>query len=185
MTHIFLTGEIRVGKSTVIAKTLSILDICPGGFKTYFGHDRESQDRFLYINPAAEPQIFCEENIVVSFAKNSSPQVLTRVFNTFGTALIRTAKVNSSLILMDECGSLERDALIFQKEILDTLDSNLPILGVIKLASSGWTDIIRNHPQVKLLTVTKENRDTLPLILARLLAQEIDSTEGGRIFASL
>lgn len=163
---IFLTGEIQVGKSTVITKTLSLLKVTPGGFKTYYGPDRGSPDRFLYLNSAAEPQVYSKEKAVVRFTQGNPPEVLTEKFDTLGAELIRTARINSKLILMDECGSLEREAFFFQKEILDTLDSDLPVLGVIKLISRGWTDRIRNHSEVTLLTVTAENRDNLPLMIA-------------------
>lgn len=168
--HIFLTGEIQVGKSTVIAKTLAQLKIIPGGFKTYYGPDRELPNKLLYMNSAAEPKSFREENAVVRFFTGHPPQTLTKKFDNYGVELIRSARNSSSLILMDECGSLECQALAFQREVLDTLGGNTPVLGVIKLASRGWIDQVRNHPQVKLITVTKENRDFLPRILAHQLA---------------
>ena len=170
--HIFLTGEVQVGKSTVIAKTLSLLKISFGGFKTYFGSDRESPDKLLYMNYAPEPKVFREENAVARFFKGKPPQVLTRKFNTYGVELIRSARADSNLILMDECGSLEREALIFQKEVIDTLNGDLPVFGVVKLVSNGWTDRIRNHRKVKLITVTQGNCDVLPAILAHQLAAE-------------
>ena len=75
---------------------------------------------------------------------------------------------------MDECGFLERDALQFQREILSALDGGTPILGVIKLANIAWTKQIRNHPNVKIITVDRENRDDLPPLLARRMAFEMD-----------
>lgn len=170
--NIFLTGEVQVGKSTVIAKTLSLLKITPGGFKTYFGPDRDSPNKLLYMNSAAEPKIFRKENAVARFIEGRPGQALTRKFDTYGVDLIRSAKTSSSLILMDECGELECDALVFQNEVIDTLDGSMPVFGVLKLASGGWTNIIRNHSKVKLLTVTLENRDDLPQILAHQLAVE-------------
>ncbi|CQR73621.1 NTPase [Sporomusa ovata DSM 2662] len=168
--HIFLTGEIQVGKSTVIAKTLSQLKITPGGFKTYYGPDRALPNKLLYMNSAPEPKNFREENAVVRFFADHPPQALTKKFDNYGVELIRSARNSSSLILMDECGSLECKALAFQKEVIATLDGNTPVFGVIKLASKGWTDQVRNHPQVKLIAVTKENRDSLPQILVHQLA---------------
>jgi nucleoside-triphosphatase len=170
--HIFLTGEIQVGKSTVIAKTISLLNKTCGGFRTYFGPNRESSDRILYMNSATEPMIYSEGNAIVRFSAGQPPQALTKRFDTYGVELIRSARTNSNLILMDECGNLESNAFVFQKEIIDTLDGNTPVLGVIKLAGRSWTDRIRNHPQVKLIIVTKENRNILPPILAYQLADE-------------
>ncbi|AFQ43829.1 nucleoside-triphosphatase [Desulfosporosinus meridiei] len=166
--HIFLTGEIQIGKSTVINKTLDLLQITPQGFRTYFGPDRTQADRLLYLDSAAKPQTFNEEKAVVHFRAERPPEVLVKRFDGFGAQLIRRARADSesALILMDECGSLESGAQVFQQEILAALDGNKPILGVVKLTSRGWTDQIREHAQVALLTVTRENRDRLPELLA-------------------
>ena len=136
--HIFLTGEIQVGKSTVIAKTLSLLKINTGGFKTYFGPDRDAPDRMLYMNSFAEPKTFQEENAVARFAGDRPPQVFTQKFDTYGVELIRSARTSSGLILMDECGSLELDALIFQEEVIDTLNGST-VLGLLN-NNKGWTE---------------------------------------------
>lgn len=176
--HIFLTGEKQVGKSTVIAKTLSLLKItiATGGFKTYFGPDRGAPDHLLYMNSFTEPKIFRAENAVARFGAGYPPQVFTRKFDTYGVELIRSARTSSNLILMDECGYLERGALIFHKEVIDTLNGSTPVLGVVKLASKGWTDRIRNHPKVKVCMVTRENHDLLPQILAQQLVQILVDT---------
>ncbi|MGV8906772.1 MAG: nucleoside-triphosphatase [Acetobacterium sp.] len=171
--HIFLTGEIQVGKSTVIDKTLEQLNIRYGGFKTYFGPERGSPDRILYMNSANKPIIFSEENSVVCFKDGCLPRVSTERFDTYGVELIRLARAKANLILMDECGNFERCAFEFQKEIIETLNGNQPVFGVIKLAGKGWTDLLRNHKKVRLITVTRENRDELPKLLAYDLADWI------------
>lgn len=163
--HIFLTGEIQVGKSTVINKTIRLLEIKYGGFKTYFGHDRNSENKTLYINSADESKEFNEDKILVQFIEGKSPFVNIQKFNTYGCQLIRDARKKSDLILMDECGKFESKALDFQSEIYKTLDESKPVLGVVRLSSKGWTDRIRNHPKVKIITVTKENRNQLPRML--------------------
>ncbi|WP_088189340.1 nucleoside-triphosphatase [Desulfosporosinus sp. FKA] len=170
--HIFLTGDIQIGKSTVINKTLNLLKITPQGFRTYFGPDRAMEDRLLYLNSAALPQVCCEEKAIVRFGAGRPPEVLSERFDGYGAQLIRSVRADSdsALILMDECGSLESGALVFQQEILAALAGTKPILGVIKLASTGWTDQIREHAKVTLLTVTRENRDRLPQLLADLLS---------------
>ncbi len=175
--HIFLTGEIQVGKSTVIMRTLSRLEIIPGGFKTYFGSDRRSPDRRLYMNPAAETKSFNRANSVACFYADRPPQAFSDVFDTYGVTLIQGATSNK-LIMMDECGSLESDALLFQKEVIAALEGSIPILGVVKLNSQGWTDRIRTHPRVRLITVTKFNRDGLPSRLADYYRQRFGSFPG-------
>lgn len=169
--HVFLTGEIQVGKSTVIAKTLSLLNITYGGFKTYFGPDRASSNKLLYMNSATDSYIYSEELAISRFRTGYSPLPLTDKFNTLGVQFIRQARLFSDLIIMDECGSLERDAILFQEEILNVLDGNIPVLGVIKLSSMGWTDCIRYHPDVKLITVTHENRNELPQVIPHFISK--------------
>ena len=164
---LFLTGEIQIGKSTVIEKTLTLLNITYGGFKTYFGPDRGSGDRLLYLNAADEPNVFTEEKGIVRFRKGCPTWIDTDKFDAYGVELIRAARASADLLLMDECGNFERDARKFQQEIIASLDDDQPVLGVIKLASSGFTDELRNHPKVKLITVTRENRDELPNMMTR------------------
>lgn len=162
---IFLTGEIQVGKTTVIENTIELLNKNYGGFKTYFGPDRNLPNRLLYMNSAEESHIFSEEYGIVRFSEYSKPQLIGDRFNLYGTELIRQARDNKELIVMDECGGFERNSFVFQKEIFDSLDGNIPILGVVKLRSTGLGDHIRNHPNVKLITVTEKNRDELPKII--------------------
>ena len=174
--HIFLTGEIQIGKSTIIAKTLALLQLTPGGFMTYFGTNRHCPNKVLYISHADKPNIFNEENAVAFFYADKQPRFLPEKFDTYGAELRKSANKGTKLILMDECGSIERDALIFQQAVLAALADDTPVLGVVKLDSTGWTDQIRNHPRVELITVTRENRDELPALLAQKLTHKASNT---------
>lgn len=172
--HLFLTGEIQIGKTTVITRILELLQITPGGFTTYFGPDRSLPDKLLYMNSASKPKVFSPKCAIARLFADKPPEVFTERFSSYGVGLLQAGRNSARLILMDECGSLERDAVAFQEEILDILDGNIPVLGVVKLASKGWTDRIRNHPKVELITVTEKNRDTLPPLLASRLASEME-----------
>lgn len=166
--HIFLTGEIQSGKSTIINKVLDDSGLCYGGFRTYFGIDRASPDRNLYIGDAALPPDFRDENIAARFV-DGRPKPIIEVFNIRGASLIKSAGEAAQLIVMDECGNIEREAMVFQKEILNTLDGDKPVLGVLKLTASGWAEKIREHPKVLLISVNKKNRDSLPENICRML----------------
>ena len=170
MKHVFLTGEIQIGKSTVIDKTLALLNIPYGGFKTYFGPDRSEPERLLYLREAASPPVHDAEHAVVRFRRNAPPQVMTERFDTLGVSYIAGARGGSRLIVMDECGSLEREAVLFRREILSALDGDEPVLGVVKFSAKGWVDTLRYHPSVTLITVNAANRDALPHQLIDLLS---------------
>ncbi len=160
--HIFLTGDVQVGKSTVIDKVLSQFGGKVGGFRTAFGADRNEADRWLYMWDAAEEPVLDDAHGVVRFIARK-PQIFLSRFNEIGgTALRRAQNEQTALILMDECGRFEGAAEYFQAELFAALKGDIPVLGVVRQGYGGWLDKIRSHPNVTLLTVTEENRDTLP-----------------------
>ena len=100
--------------------------------------------------------------------------VCTETFETYGTALIRSARPDG-LLIMDEIGHLEKDARLFLQAIFDALDGDIPILASVRYttadqafsdstAQSGSADYlerIKHHPQVRLYMLTVENRDVV------------------------
>ena len=173
MRHIFLTGAVQSGKSTVMEKVLSGLDVTVGGFRSGSGPDRHEADRWLYLWDVAGEPVYDEAHRVAHITPEDRQSFPDR-FDALGCESLRRAKNSGvDLILMDECGFLERDATEFQADVLCTLDGDIPVFGVVRLRSSGWTDAIRNHPKVTLITVTEENRDELPERIISLLQQNI------------
>ena len=171
--HIFLTGNVQVGKSTVIDKVLDGLNVTVGGFRSGSGQERHENGRWLYLWDAGRAPV-CDEVHRVAYITPEERQSFPEQFDRLGCDALRHAKTSGvDLILMDECGFLERNAAKFQAEVLDTLDGDIPVFGVVRLRSSGWTDAIRNHPKVTLITVTEENRDELPGQIISLLQPNI------------
>ena len=71
---------------------------------------------------------------------------------------------DSSLIVMDELGPHEADATLFRKKILNLLDGQTPILGVLQEpAESFWPEIV-NHPKVEIITISEDNRNDRALL---------------------
>ena len=166
--HVFLTGDVQCGKSFAIARALQRIHRPLYGFRTVFVN-RADDNKALYMLPANSSAAPDPCQIVTQFV-SGRPQVLTEKFDALGTALLREAQSHpEGLILMDECSRFERDALLFQQEILCCLDGNIPVLGVVRLTADGWVDKIRQHPKVKLLTVTTENRNDIPHEIIRWL----------------
>lgn len=168
--HIFLTGEIQVGKSTVVQKVLSRLNVTLGGFRSGSGDERYEASRRLYLWDVTEPPICDEFHCVAQLSHETGRLPYPDRFDALGCAALRRAKDRcANLILMDECGFLERDATEFQAEVLNTLDGDIPVFGVVRLRGNSWTESIRNHPKVTLITVTEENRDALPEQILEIL----------------
>lgn len=167
--HIFLTGDRQIGKTTALLKAAALLGIPADGFLTYFAEGRNHPDRRLCMRRAMHEEA---PEVVAAFHEGRKPRVLTERFDAFGSGLLLQARETAGLILMDELGRLERDALLFQRTVLETLDGGAPVLGVVRHDAGGWTERVKAHPKVRLLYVTPQNRDALPARIAALLAAE-------------
>ena len=120
--RLFLTGPMGCGKSTAIARALS--DALPrcGGFRTRRETGPEGQPiRFFLESPDAA----CRETFLdVSSGK---PEVRMAVFS--GPAI---AMLKGSYLVLDEIGGVELLCPEFMAALEATLESGVPILGVMK-----------------------------------------------------
>lgn len=169
--HIFLTGPRRVGKSTVIQKTISLLqeegELCLGGFLTYWGVEG---DPHLYIT-AADPGRRQAPARLADY-QNGGLIRHAEAFEQQGVELLRLVE-RLQLICMDELGFLEADSPLFQQQVYCLLDGDTPVLGVLRAGDIPWHEPIKAHPRVRLCEVNLENREQLPVQLAALLRLRI------------
>lgn len=169
MKHIFLTGEIQVGKSTAIRKALEAMTYLTrdeiGGFLTVAGNKIPKTPGYVHMIAADGTEACTRENAIFyrQFLNGSRHfDVYTEVFEQHGVELLQNT-AGKRLILMDEIGTAEKDCEQFRKQILKTLREDIPVLGVVQIREGGFLDEIRSHPNVKVITVTKENRNSIPV----------------------
>ncbi|MCK4546860.1 MAG: DUF2478 domain-containing protein [Candidatus Eisenbacteria sp.] len=155
MAKIFLTGPVRIGKSTVIRRVLENLPFSVGGIRTQRVDVDPGRRRFVLID--------CITGAEFEFARRcpEGMDVDTEVFEKAGVEAIRRAMDGADLVLLDELGRMELGARKFQRAVFEALDSGKPVLGVIKPESNAFLDAVRSHPGVVVLQVSKENRDSL------------------------
>ncbi|MDF2921684.1 MAG: nucleoside-triphosphatase [Paenibacillaceae bacterium] len=168
--HLFLTGEIQVGKSTLIRQAVRQLGVTPGGFVTGFcSRERSLPDRSLYLNPAWTEPAYDPAHTVVRFRSGERPSPDPAAFNRLGCRFIEESRGWANLMIMDECGQLEQEADAFRQCVLDSLNGSVPVIGVLKRVRCEWLDAIARHPAVTLIEVTVHNRDgLLPQVTERL-----------------
>lgn len=159
--HLFLTGNVQVGKSTLINKVLTELQIKPGGFRTFDGTAFAGEREKVYIYPADENKPKLDDSHMIGFRKaNGTCDVFTETFETIGLNILKKAD-QYPLILMDEIGFMESSAKTFQDSILTILDKNTPVLGTLRLANLQFIEIIKGHPKVEVVNVNKTNRNDI------------------------
>ena len=167
--HVFLTGDIQVGKTTLINKVLNELPKCRlGGFRTVTKADIPGTAGSVYIVRANascsagasrtggagerfgdenhawilrgdenHAGILCgDENRVGIRCGNPGPKAFPEVFDSFGVSILTDAE-DCDLILMDEIGKMERKALIFTGRVLELLDKDIPVFGVLRKEGSS------------------------------------------------
>ena len=166
--HILITGNVGVGKSTLIRKLLAHSSRPLSGFITLKMSAPGDKEWPFYMFPASVPEkerVCSEENLlgIRGARKEHHPEV----FDTLGVKLLREA-TDESVILMDELGFMEEDAKLFQSAVLEALDGSIPILVSLKNKPGvPFLEAVRSHPNTVLYTVTRENRDTLEETILR------------------
>ena len=160
--NIFLTGKIDCGKSTIINQFLVEYSGSVSGYKTvresthldeYFGvymQDMNGNEKDLSL-----------QNKVGDCYEDKSLVCCENVFNTLGVGLLENYQ-DCDLVVMDEIGILERDCEPFKAKIIEVLDSDTAVLGVIKQKDSAFLNSIRKRKDVTIIEITRlNNQDVL------------------------
>ena len=156
--HIFYTGPRGIGKSTLLQKHLAQFAGVYTGFRTvkvpcgdsFSVHMLPVDER---VTPAEENFLFCRDK------KREYGENALR-FDAIGCRFLADIE-GAKLIVMDELGSAESAAAAFQDRVLALLDGEIPILGVLQEGESAFQQRVAAHPNVELIYVTEENRDSL------------------------
>ena len=183
--HIFLTGPVQVGKSTIIRKTLGALQITPGGFRSVSVADLPDGQMSVYIIPAsnAAPAMGDFNRVGIRKGAGRGIEKIPEAFERAGVQTLQGAE-HAQLILIDEVGRMESQAQHFSERILELLDGSVPILGVVqKIADTPLTNAIRRHPNVRIGEVSLDNREEKAQEVLDLVSKELDRTtdSGGAI----
>ena len=176
MNNILLTGEIQVGKSTIINKICSLFGDSAQGFHTIaFANDEPDTDSLFILPYHINEPSFDDKPFAIRNKKSRERFAFPEVFDKCGVEILSEAKDNpkTKLIIMDELGFFENDAKLFQEKVIECLSGKLPVLGVIKPRSTEFLDRIRNLSNVNVITVNEENRDKISLELSQEIAKTL------------
>lgn len=180
--HVFLTGDIQVGKSTLIARVLAAHpDWRVGGFRTVCRlGDVPGAVGGVYLQPADAPDTPCTaENRVGVRGWEGMAACYPEAFDRLGPRFLTHDR--RDLLLMDELGRMEREAKHFCAAVLRALDGFTPVLGVLQPRSLPLLDAVRAHSQTSVIEVTPENRFELA---SRVDALVTEAVEARRAFLS-
>ncbi|MBQ2753017.1 MAG: nucleotide kinase [Firmicutes bacterium] len=159
--HVFLTGKKQVGKSTLLKKVLDRYNGNIGGFFTVRTNEYLKDSYSVHIYNYAEKIIPTAENML--FICGRSKENVAERFDLLGCDIVSKC-YGYNLVVMDELGPYEADAALFHKSVLDILNSNASVLGVLQAPAEDFWPDIANNPDVKVVHINENNRDDNNLI---------------------
>ena len=170
-THIFLTGEKQVGKSTLVSAVLDSVGLKYSGLRSISVFD-DKKDRNVFIVPANKG---CSEPaaLVGVCSNRHITEKHPEVFDDVGCRLLEFDE-DTKLVIIDEIGNMERDAKRYSDRILELLDrTDIRILGIIqKMTDTDLARAIRKHPNVRMIDVNVKNREELVSVILGLLEEK-------------
>jgi nucleoside-triphosphatase len=172
--HILLTGRPGCGKTTVIravAQELGRRGVRLFGFWTDEIREKGRRVGFSIELVSGEKAVMAHENF------SGGPRVsrygvnVSTVDSLAAAELERAAAAAPCVVCVDEIGKMELCSRRFRDALSRLLDSGAVVAATIIQAPHPYADRIKQRPDVELLSVTLENRTTLPALLIDRLAR--------------
>lgn len=157
MKNLFLTGDIKVGKTTILKHILKKVDVSIGGYitdRSYQDNTRKFTALSLYDNVSAF-------NIAKVDRDTFDKKIYLDTFKIHLVSLIEKSMKYRDMVVLDELGFMEDSISPFKKQIFSLLDSSTPVFGIIKKYDCDFLNSIRNRDDVIVVEITESNRDNI------------------------
>lgn len=158
---ILLTGEPRVGKTTVIQKIIENLDCEFSGFYTQEIREGNERTGFKIITFQGTEKILAHVNIKGSPRVSKYGIDLQALDSVVSESLEKAVQQNKSVFVIDEIGAMEIFSKNFCAVVSKLLSGNFLVIGTIVKRSFPFTDKIKSMPNVTLLEVSRDNQETV------------------------
>lgn len=163
MRNIFITGEKRIGKTTILEKVLKKFNenytFNIGGYtctRTIVEEENKSS-RTFYIKSLTNLKSYKIIESIVD-GNNKIFNVYLESFDDYAISLKEDLQ-NSDLLVLDEIGPAEMESDKYVSVLNEVLDSDKVVIGVLKKHNSEFINKIKNREDVILFEIDKTNRD--------------------------
>ena len=158
--RILLTGRPGVGKTTVIKKIARALGKRAGGFFTEEIREKGKRVGFAIEDLGGRKGTLAHRGIKSKFRVGRYGVSLPGI-EEIGVAAVREAVAKRKVLVIDEIGKMELYSEEFRKALEAAFDANIDLVATIMLKDTGLTRTLKTKPDVKVIEITKENREEL------------------------
>lgn len=181
-----MTGEPAIGKSTALSRILFELrkaGFAPGGVLTREVRSHGEREGFQLVDISSDETEILAEVKGITGPRVGKYRVNLKALSTLGGEAIRNAALKSDVIAIDEVGPMELLSPEFRRAVrhatLEVRDK--PVVCVMhKRFLDPLIDELRASPDAKEQEITFENRNELPLDVAKDIIRYLEnwSTRG-------
>ena len=160
MKHILIHGRCGAGKSTMIEKLVSELDVPIYGFYTRTMQTNDAGYHQIYMYPAGRVKRHTREDNHVGDCNTRERTVNLQVFDTLGVECLQAQP--GGILVMDEIGFMEQDSELFCKAVLRALDGDIPVLAGVKAGVDvPFLRQVMGHPKVEVYELNPDKRQEI------------------------
>lgn len=164
VARILLTGEPRVGKSTVIEKIIRKHSI---DSYVLAKEIRKKNERigFKLITPKEDCQ-FAYRKVLPLTPRVGRYWIDVDLINKVCIPAVEKAMAKKNLFVFDEFGAMQMLSRQLKNKVYKLLESNMPLLTTITKADFRWARKIKSYKNIEVIEVTRKNRKSLPRIIS-------------------
>lgn len=158
--HILLTGKPRTGKTTLLKRIIENLKMPCGGFYTEEIPEDNKRIGFKIKTLEGKEGILARKGLESKF-RLGKYGINIKDLEGIGVRSILGALRDKEIVIIDEIGKMELFSEKFKEAVLNVLDSNKRLIGVIHVADSGFLNAIRKRKDVDIFEVDLNNHEQI------------------------
>ena len=166
--NIFLTGAPSSGKTTVIKKVIKALGMPASGFYTEEERVNGVRVGFLMKTLDGKTGYLAHQDVRSDYHIRRYGVSIENIENI---AVPSIRPVNGYIIILDEIGKMECFSETFKKAALSALDSPNIVVGTITFGGTDFILDVKKRDDIEVIEVTPANRDELPGIVLKKIAE--------------
>jgi len=172
-----ITGMPSVGKTATLLKIVQKLEekeTIVGGMITESLEEGGKRNGFKLVNWLTKEEGVLASEAIDSKVKVGKYGVDIKVLEDLGVPAIEQAISEAEVIVIDEVGKMEMESDRFCNAVKAALDCDKPLIMTLhKKSRNPLLQDIRRRDDIRILEVTKVNRNLLPYKIEKLLEGEV------------